>query len=630
MNYTTNGWKYFTIYRTGGNSALTVNLSLSGSSKFTLVNSSVVFQADTAKDSTPRTFAVIFTSVVHDTSVATLVMTDGSRSDTVVLNGIGTGYTPPDFTVNDTFFYINVRRDSAGTYASALLQIKNELSSNLSLNVIPADSVHFNVDGHGGEVVNLSGNGAANVYINYIPHNVSTDRTTVSVTEQSSPYLRRTITVIVVDSLYMTPTYQPTVVLTKDLGLVSLGDSACGTLLIQNQSPKSMTINYLAATDSTSGRWVLKNQPSFPLTLLSGDSVMMDVCFYPQSTDYGLYTSDNIYVIYVDGNSHSGSVGRNISAHTLPCLTPTNDTIHMDDVVAGGFIEASTTIIANRSGTLRKGYSYASDSGSVSVLIPSLPKTVQAGDTVTLRVRLNTDARMPGNYYGYLRIDEDSCSTGRTTVLYGRSVASTDSTALQLFPAQSELLAMKTTKAVTIDTFWFVNNSGGEVHVTGASLTQGTYFHILGEVPHALPDTLTASQKLGVIIRLDGDTLGFYHDSLYITASNALQSMPIDLEAMVLGLEGAGVARAEEPTSVNLWLSPNPATGPVAIGVEGARHASIEIFDLLGSRVVSLPDALNTTWNAASSEGHAYIVRATGTDATGQPFTLSKRLMLTR
>ena len=267
--YNTTGVKYFTIGRASGTGAFTVHAYLSGSSKFSLYTNTAYFP-DSTKDTTwnlQKAITLAFSSSIHDTSIAWLVLADSNHADTIQLTGIGPLVkTSPDFTVNDTFFYINVRRDSSGTHASALLQIKNELSTSLSLYVSPADSVHFNVDGHGGETVNLSGNGAANVYINYTPHNVSTDRTTVYVTEQSSPYEKRSITVIVVDSLYMTPTYQPTVSLTKDLGLVYPGDSACGTLLVQNNSPKSMTITNLSGSDSTTGRWANKNKPSLPLT----------------------------------------------------------------------------------------------------------------------------------------------------------------------------------------------------------------------------------------------------------------------------------------------------------------------------------------------------------------------------
>jgi hypothetical protein len=209
-------------------------------------------------------------------------------------------------------------------------------------------------------------------------------------------------------------------------------------------------------------------------------------------------------------------------------------------------------------------------------------------------------------------------------------VKSTGDTALRLFSDQRELLAFTTASQVTIDTFWFENNYVGEVHVTHATLAQGTHFSILGEIPHALPDTLKFGQMLGVIVQFSGDTTGFYHDSLTIEASQNLQSFPVyNLEA-VYTKTSAGVASNVHNGPALLTLSPNPATGPVQIAIANASHTSVEVFDLLGDLLWSADNSMGYVWTPNEQTNGTYIVRASGIDTDGRPFTLSKRLILGR
>ena|SRR5436190_1104957 len=106
--------------------------------------------------------------------------------------------------------------------------------------------------------------------------------------------------------------------------------------------------------------------------------------------------------------------------------------------------------------------------------------------------------------------------------------------------------------------------------------------------------------------------------------------MPIDLEAWATVAASAGVRHTHTSGTVALWVSPNPANGPVQIAVDGARTANVEVYDLLGSRIVSIPNAMETSWNADGLSGGAYIVRASGTDATGKPYSITKRLILVK
>ncbi len=624
--WTSNTSKTLTVSRTGGYTALMVTAYLSGSSKFSISPSSVSWP-DSSQDTGynfPRYFSVSFSSNVLDTSIAWLLLTDGNRSDTIVLTGIGTPNTT-DFSVADTSRSITVS-DSGNIPAIVIDGIYNLQSSAINVTATLSDSGYWDLDGHGNyEVISVPGFSKTQFRLTYTPHGVYQDHVIVILTCTSPYYEQKTVLVQVTDPRYAPVYYAPTVT-APDLGLVQPGDSACGTVTIANHTVQGITITYIS---SDSIHWSERGG-TLPFTIPAGGSMTVGVCYHPPQGDFGTYATDRIYVSYRDSSGLTGSVAANATAHTPSCMESLVDSLQLDDVIAGGYVEATAQFLVHRTFMLTAGNGYLSWGGTVQVVSPSLPMQVHAGDTVSLRFRVTPsfDTGSYSYYWGYIPLADSGCSAQIS--FNGLATRSTTSN-LQLFPAQSELLAMTTSSQVTVDTFWFINNYPGEVHIPsgGVHLAQGTYFSILGEIPHSLPDTLTTSQSLGVIVQFSGDTNGFYHDSLYIDAEHALQSMPINLEAIRTGVPAAvrGVA-ASGPAL--LWLAPNPATGPVAIAIANAEKASIEIFDLLGNRVAAVPNALSSSWDATGMSGGIYIVRATGVDQNGNTFTLSKRLILAK
>lgn len=629
LTWNTNSSKTITINRTGGYTALVACAVVMGSSNFS-VSPYAVYWPDSSMDTAykfPRYFSVQFASSKADTSTGFLVLYDSAHthSDTIALTGYGTQDTR-DFRVADTSMWFNVIRDSMGTFAFATDIVYSLQSSGITVFAGLDDSTHFDLDGHGGsELLSIAGSGNRTFQVNYTPHGVYHDQTTVHLVCGSPYSQKRDIIVYVTDPLYA-PTYYIPTVTAPGLGVVAPGDTGCGLVVIENTTKQPITITYIS-TDSV--RWTA-NKPSVPFTIQPGNKVTFNVCFVPGAHEYGTYSTDGIRVSYSDPNGLTGSVSAGAWARTPSCIEGLNDTLQFDDVIAGGYVDALVPVVVHLDSMLTESYhSIWPSGGTVSVVSPSLPMHVHAGDTVLLRLRVTPQNDTSGTYWGYISFAGGG-GCGATLSFFG-NVTKTGTSNLQLFPAQTELIAMRTTQKVTVDTFWFVNNTSTDVHVTGASLAHGApYFAINGYLPHSLPDTLTPSQKFGVIVQFNGDTLGFYHDSLTIQASQSLMSQVYNLEAVLLKSAGAGVNLSIAPVQATLSLVPNPAQGEISIAIAGAPRATIELYDLLGNRVATLANVSQTTYDPSALAGGIYIVRATGTDDAGNAFTISKRLAIVK
>lgn len=632
LTWTTNSWKYLSISRTGGYTPLTVNAFLTGSSKFSL-NTSTVYFEDSSKDTGymfPRSIGVSFNSTANDTCVAWLILYDNNRSDTIMLTGYGTLDTR-DFTVTDTNINIVVHHDSSGGPVVAVGSdaIKNMQGSAISVSAFVLDSTNFSLDNTGGhEIFSLAANAPKNFSIYYTGSGVYQTSTKIYLYCYSPYYQLRIITVNVTDPTLVPKQYEPTVV-APWLGYISAGDSACGLVTVTNKNAQAITITYMSGADSL--HWSTSGRATTPLVLQPNGTTTFTVCYHSTGNDMNTAQYDNIYVRYRDSSGVTGTVSATASVWVRD-FVDAHDTTALDDVVLGGFVDASAFFVVHKSARMTAGTGVVYQGGSVQILSPALPDSIHAGDTVEVRFRVKPNPDSGSFYEGYIPIHIGSWNG--EIAFYGKVVVRTsnDSThGLSIYANQSELIAMRTSNTVVVDTFWFANNYGGNTTVSNATLSTGApHFFILGYVPHGLPVTLSANQSMGIIIQFKGDTLGYYHDSLYIESSNSLTTTRIDVEAIMASQNGAGVARTAPATGAALFVSPNPANGPVQIAVDGARTATIEVYDLLGVRILSMPNMTQASWNADAIGGGAYIVRATGVDAQGHTYSITKRLILVK
>jgi hypothetical protein len=515
LTWTSNGSKTVAIVRTGGYDAwLVVSASLSGSSKFS-ISPSYAYWEDTASDTawrydSTRYFFVSFSSSVADTSYGTLVLRDTlGQSDTIALIGYGTD-DGIDFTLRgenaviDTMFGgvkyadISVDRDS-GNASSLAGFIYNHRDVPIDVLIILSDSSHWDVDGNGGsETLSLD---AANDHtygrtfqITYTPHGVYHDSVMVTMSCSSPHSQTTTFWIYVTDPMYA-PHYYAPIILGPNLG-ANIGDNVCGTVTIFNPDSNAQPITLTAITPASNSYWSWSGLPSLPLTLQPGDSTTFTMCFAPGESYNGQYHPDMITVSYSDTSGLTGSVEGTaygaVYGSCLESLRSNSDSLKLDEVIYGGYVEATESFIIHSDTELSAGSGVMYQGGSVQVISPSLPMRVHAGDSVKITFRVTPGSMDSsiyglGLYYGYIPLYLGGC-TGEIT--FQGDVTDSTSGALQLFSDQTELLALRSSTTTVTKTFDFVNSSGLPERVTSVSLANGSHFSITGYDPHAPVDTL--------------------------------------------------------------------------------------------------------------------------------------------
>jgi hypothetical protein len=419
----------------------------------------------------------------------------------------------------------------------------------------------------------------------------------------------------------------------------NIGDNVCGTVTIFNPDSNAQPITLTAITPASNSYWSWSGLPSLPLTLQPGDSTTFTMCFAPGESYNGQYHPDMITVSYSDTSGLTGSVEGTaygaVYGSCLESLRSNSDSLKLDEVIYGGYVEATESFIIHSDTELSAGSGVMYQGGSVQVISPSLPMRVHAGDSVKITFRVTPGSMDSsiyglGLYYGYIPLYLGGC-TGEIT--FQGDVTDSTSGALQLFSDQTELLALRSSTTTVTKTFDFVNSSGLPERVTSVSLANGSHFSITGYDPHAPVDTLYSNDQLGITLQFDANTTGFYQDSLTIVTEAGLSTPVIhrfNVEAIREASSGVTLITMTSP--VDVTLSPNPTQGLVSISIGNAARAQVEVFDLLGSKLANVPNVSTSsyTWNAGNLPNGIYIVRASGTDENGNTFVISKRLVLER
>jgi hypothetical protein len=206
-------------------------------------------------------------------------------------------------------------------------------------------------------------------------------------------------------------------------------------------------------------------------------------------------------------------------------------------------------------------------------------------------------------------------------VIIGRAIAAS-SDSLGLFtPPEESVLTLQTQSSVVTRTFYFTNNSGADLTVTAVSLSSGSHFQITGMIPSTLPALLANGDELAVSVQFNGDTTGFYRDSLIITTEHSLVSAVFELQALRQPASRVAGSIADE---MELTLSPTPAHNELTVRIRASDKVSYELLDLLGARVAQ--GSGTGTWKTSLAElpPGSYVLRASGADRNGKPFVASK------
>src|SRR5579883_1776215 len=637
LTWTSSGGRSVCVSRTGGYDSLTVYATLTGSSNFGLSWAPIHWN-DTAHDSawrwdTAHCLYVTFRSYHNDTSNAVLILHDSHHSDTISLTGYGkdTSTPPPpnpdslDFSVQWTknFLY-----DTSGLAISN--QIGNRQHVPISIHIWVADSTYWSAYQMGDSIHHGSFTlwidsigGSQSVYkwavFGYTPHGLTRD-SVIAYLECNYPHHQLSQVTIYYQKLgLMAP-----IVTAPDLGVINIGDSVCGDVWIYNPHSIPDTIGAINLM-SYGPAWRFHNLPHLPYIIDANDSVSFQLCFHPDSSYTGGDYTYPINVVYHDAPSGWYlSINTSARAHVPECIEPKSDTVTLDDVILGGYEDASQTFVVRRNGTLRADSSYSWNS-TVTILSPSLPKSVHAGDSVTITFRTTPTLDSSGWFSSAIPLRLGTCSAQIVFVGYAIDTSST----VKIDNGKLPLLAMKGNTNSTTKIFSIQNSLGKDIIINSVALAEGSHFSVKGITPHSSTgyDTLRTNGSLTVIVEFDAASNGFYHDSLIFKGKDGAPTAVFNLEG--IRAQSAGVNNPTH-TPVTLLLTPNPAEGPVRIDVANAQRSTLEIFDMLGTRLLQIPNTSLYNWNSEGLPNGSYIVRADGMDINGTPFVISKRLVLER
>jgi hypothetical protein len=410
---------------------------------------------------------------------------------------------------------------------------------------------------------------------------------------------------------------------------LSPGETACHPFTIINPNDKPMIISgpysgmngYARLTDVT-----------FPITIPANGSQTMNVCItVPDSISSGSLIYGYFRIGYTDMLGVTTSRDVAIPAWIDPCFTLETDSLTFESTIVGGWVDADITIVNNTPNALSLKADFETNNGRVYPVDKRQYIDVPANGSTTKTIRLQPKG--VGLVESWLRLNPgvgSGCSEFTFGRYWGYGVAdNNDSVSLDLFPDQKETMVLKGANQPVQKLFKFTNNTSSNITVESVSLKSGIHFSISSTDPSSLPVTLAPSATLYVTLAFNADTNGMYRDSLIIVTSGAATSQIFSIHGLQ---ESAGTSDVKldviEP--VTLYVSPNPSDGPIAISLKGASVARLEIMTVLGTSIYSVDINEQATWSASDLANGVYIIRVSGYDDNGAPFTLSHQLQLKR
>jgi hypothetical protein len=415
-----------------------------------------------------------------------------------------------------------------------------------------------------------------------------------------------------------------------DFGVLSAGQTRCATVTFKNTTSGPLVID---SVDHWSGPSEVTGVPPLPLLMLAGESVVVGTFCLTGVKE------DQVYVHYTTNNqSHYASIYLRSTAPydpwaQKPCLQATMDSTLFGPVIVGGSVTANITIANNRLDTITIGSAqFTGDAAEFSLGVP-LPVNVMPHTSQSIPVVFSThpqDSLLKSRYIAQLQLVRNaSACTIPSFTLPAVTLAPTDTTvAQQLFPNQTQTLAMLGGTQTITRTFYFTNNSGTKVKVDGVTLANTSSFSIVNISPGAAPFTLNNGDRMSVTISLNTTSDQVYYDELIITTEQGAQSLHVPIQG--LRSAAASVPIALVSSDVSLRVVPNPAMNDVTISANGI-NVNVGIFDLLGNPLATAA-VPNGTWrwdgtaNGARVPSGNYVVRVSGIGMDGKAFVNSKML----
>jgi hypothetical protein len=169
-----------------------------------------------------------------------------------------------------------------------------------------------------------------------------------------------------------------------------------------------------------------------------------------------------------------------------------------------------------------------------------------------------------------------------------------------------------------IQTWIAIDGAGGGSGIPLVTITSGSDVFIISQFhKSAGSDTVTFT----VTFKPGANSTG--------TFKGTMTNTECDRTYELVGTVAASGVANTLPSDVSITITPNPATDFVNIISSGVRTAEIGIYDLLGKEIAS-SKTTNWKWDASNIATGSYIVRVTGESIGGDPFILSRRIIISR
>ena len=397
---------------------------------------------------------------------------------------------------------------------------------------------------------------------------------------------------------------------------VPAGDTMCKTVRIYNRmSPNTGYITELVMRGSNPGNFFVHDAPALPAAIAPGDSLEITVC-YIGPTDHE-WSEARLAVTYdfPDQIERSHVI---LLYGCIECSITLRDPVLTYDSLTIGIPSIKSVWLDNPQGvyTTIDSISFGGDkrfststgfpqyikpnsSASLDVAFTATPEKIEAGDLAIYT----------------------SCGTWMVDLVVPD--IDVDPSWIPLYGDQVRSLTFSGDTGTRSVTYRFFNDQTDSLSILSVSLSQGSLFSITSIAPSIPAFKLGPYGLMDVTVRFDG-TPGSYSDTLIIVTATGVVALHFPIDAVIMG----GSVHHSSNADVKIGVMPNPSSGHVSIQIEGGTISSFEVSDLLGRVMYRSNDPAQSHWDGAGVASGTYLMRITGVDEFGDPFTATRQVVI--
>jgi hypothetical protein len=440
---------------------------------------------------------------------------------------------------------------------------------------------------------------------------------------------------------------------------VKVGQKACATVWAKNHYKQPLIISGFGFAYGNSDKTLSANpKGTLPIVLLPNEEApIADICYSPTTVNSSEFEWLEVTRTPVDDPTSPTGTEVDISASSeidtnldKPCLVASVDTNLVGPILFGGSIDKVITLQNNRyKANTVSGVDFTfGDLKEFAIVGNPFPLTIDplSSKKVTLRfspseadtivkyrfaagLQFNTSVDSTRDSSG-IHVTPSTCGNSSLAFAGLAMLPTADSISTPLFPNKEFDLGMTGTAPSFSQDFHFDNNTTGKIKIVNVSmLNPGAEFAITNISPsNTLPFTLDVGGKMTVTVTFTPSIANkVFFNQVIITTDQGLISQTFPIQGMRQSV--AKVSTLVNGTA-SLTINPNPTKDRVTITLSNAESSSIDIYDLLGNKHFTMKDANELTIDTRDLRlaPGLYFVRASGIEATGMPFTLTKKLIV--